>query len=34
MRWIIIYASYRLFHLQPPLAYKPVQAGSEPIFSL
>ena len=27
MEWIIIY-NLRLFHLQPPLIYRPVQAGA------
>jgi len=32
MKRIIIYASYRLFHFKPPLANRPVQAGSGPIL--
>jgi len=34
MNWIIIYILQPVFHLQPPLTYRPVQAESGPIFRL
>jgi len=34
MKRIIVFALQPLFHFKPPLANRPVQAGSGPIFSL